>query len=80
MFRSKWLVISLVTVFAFLLLVACQAAPAQPVEVVKEVQVTVEVTKEVIKEVEVTKEVVKEVEKVVEVTPTPTPEPVTFYG
>ncbi|RMD64389.1 hypothetical protein D6833_04490, partial [Candidatus Parcubacteria bacterium] len=80
MFRSKWLLLSLVAVFAFLLLAACQAAPAQPVEVVKEVQVTVEVTKEVIKEVEVTKEVVKEVEKVVEVTPTPTPEPVTFYG
>ena len=76
----RWLIIMPV-LLVMVLAVACgtDATPTPVViEVIKEVQVTVEVPKEVIKEVEVTKEVIKEVIKEVEVTPTPTatPEPI----
>jgi oligopeptide transport system substrate-binding protein len=78
MFRNKWLIVFAILVLAAIGLSACAAASPETVEVVKEVQVTVEVAKEVIKEVVQTVEVEKEVQ--VEVTPTPLPEPVTYRG
>ena len=82
MFRNKWILLAVILIVTAVALTACATPTPEIKEVVKEVQVTVEVTKivEQVKEVEVTKEVVKEVEKVVEVTPTPPPEPVTLYS
>ncbi len=54
-------------IFAALLAVACDSPPPRTVEVIKEVEVPVEVVKEVVRTVEVPVEVIKEVEVPVEV-------------
>lgn len=80
MFRNKWLIVIAVLLLGAIALSACAQPTPETIEVIKEVQVTVETVKEVEKVVEVTKEVQVEVEKLVEVTPTPRPEPVTYHG
>ncbi|MCP4165011.1 MAG: hypothetical protein GY759_03835, partial [Chloroflexi bacterium] len=63
MFRNKWLVLIVVVVLGAFVLSACAQPAPEKIEIVKEVEVTVEVPTEVIKEVKVTVEVPTEVIK-----------------
>jgi len=76
MSRNKWILLVLVLALGVIALSACSQPTPQVVE--KVVEKTVVVTKVVEKKVEVTKEVQVEKTVVVEVTPTPQPEPVTM--